>query len=71
MEGIEKPAARKLLRLLDLGRPMGLPAAKLEENSSKRYYQGKVPLLRYFLETKAKYPTHVLLIRVRRLGEWQ
>ncbi|KFM25783.1 DNA mismatch repair protein MutS [Auxenochlorella protothecoides] len=64
LEGVEKPAARKLVKLLDPRQPMGLPAPKVEESNAKRSGPGKVPLLRFFLATKAKYPMHVLLVRV-------
>lgn len=64
VEGIEKPSARRLIRLLDLERPLGLPASQVEASNARRTGPGKVPLLRYFLATKAKFPQHLLLVRV-------
>ena len=62
LEGVDKPAARKLIENLDMTNPLGIKHS-LGLRRGARY--SKAPLYSFFLEVKQQHPTKVLLVRVR------
>ena len=61
LEGVDKPAAKKLIENLDMTNPLGIKHS-LGQRRGARY--SKAPLYSFFLEVKQQHPTKVLLVRV-------
>lgn len=62
LEAVDKPAAKKLIKNLDMTNPLGIKHS-LSQRKGAKY--SKAPLYPFFLETKKRHPTKVLLVRVR------
>lgn len=61
LEGIDKPAAKKLIRNLDMTNPLGIKHSLGQRRGAK---YSKAPLYPFFLSVKKDHPTKVLLVRV-------
>ena len=61
LEAVDKPAAKKLVKNLDMTNPLGIKHSLGQRRGAK---YSKAPLYPFFLETKQKHPTKVLLVRV-------
>ena len=61
LDAVDKPAAKKLIPQLDMTNPLGIKHSLGQKRGAK---YSKAPLYPFFLETKQKHPTKVLLVRV-------
>ncbi|KAL0046056.1 hypothetical protein WJX82_001167 [Trebouxia sp. C0006] len=61
LEAVDKPAAKKLIKNLDMSNPLGIKHSLGQRRGAK---YSKAPLYPFFLDTKKKHPTKVLLVRV-------
>ena len=61
LEAVDKPAAKKLIKNLDMTNPLGISHSVAQRRNAK---YSKAPLYPFFLDIKRLHPTKVLLVRV-------